>query len=56
MLAYTDGPLVLTLEWFHVATTSFIPGLAATPTAPATVAQALTYRGNQPSFTLAYMF
>jgi hypothetical protein len=56
MLAYTDGPLVLTLEWFHVATTSFIPGLAATATTPATVAQELTYRGNQPSFTLAYMF
>jgi hypothetical protein len=56
MLAYTEGPLVITLEWFNVATTSYIPGAAATATAPATVPQELTFRGNQPSVTLAYNF
>jgi hypothetical protein len=56
MLAYTDGPVIVTLEWFNVATQNLVSGLPATATTPATVAQALTYRGNQPSVTLAYMF
>ena len=56
MLAYVEGPLVITLEWFNVATKTYIPAMMATATTPATVAQTPTFRGNQPSVTLAYMF
>lgn len=56
MLAYVDGPLVITLEWFNVATTNYIAATAATPTAPAQPAREEVNRGNQPSATLAYMF
>lgn len=56
MLAYTDGPLVLTVEWFNCATTSVIPARMATATTPATAALEVVTRGNQPSFTLAYSF
>jgi hypothetical protein len=56
MLAYTEGPIVITLEWFNVATTNYVAGTTATATMPATAPQELTFRGNQPSVTLAYMF
>ena len=50
MLAYVNGALMATLEWLNIATEQPV---AAAPTAPVTV---VTYRGNQPSFTLAYAF
>jgi hypothetical protein len=56
MFAYTNGPLVITLEWFNVQTTSMMPGLPATATTPATAPQEITAAGNQPSVTLAYLF
>jgi hypothetical protein len=56
MLAYVDGPLVMTLEWFHAATTNYVPGTMATATMPATLPREPTLHGNQPSFTIAYMF
>jgi hypothetical protein len=46
----------MTLEWFHAATTNYQPGTMATATAPATLPQEPTLHGNQPSFTVAYMF
>lgn len=51
MLAYVNGPLMATLEWLQIATEQ--PLAAAVPGAPQAIA---TYRGNQPSFTIAYAF
>jgi hypothetical protein len=56
MFAYVNGPLIVTLEWFHASTTNFLPAMAATAIAPATLASEQTLRGNQPSITVAYYF
>ena len=56
MIAYVDGPAVITLEWFNVSTLNYVAGAAATATTPAGPAQQLTFRGNQPSATFAYSF
>lgn len=49
MLAYVNGPLMASLEWFHLATTSLSSAGGVPPTE-------LTTRANQPSVTFAYAF
>jgi hypothetical protein len=56
MLAYVNGPFIASLEWFTIVTTSVVGRAAATATAPANPGVINTYRGNQPSFTVAYSF
>jgi hypothetical protein len=57
MLAYVNGPLTVTIEWLNIATQQPMAATSsATPGAPALPPTVATYRGNQPSFTLAYAF
>jgi hypothetical protein len=56
MLAYVNGPFIASLEWFTITTTQLVGRAAATATAPANPGVILNYRGNQPSFTVAYSF
>ncbi len=51
MFAYVEGPLIVSLEWFRVATTS-----VSAPTPPAVEPVETTTTGNQPSVTVAYSF
>jgi hypothetical protein len=50
MFAYVNGPLMATIEWFYLATTSL-----AVKQETMAVYEATT-TGNQPSFTIAYSF
>lgn len=50
MLAYVNGPLMATLEWFYLATTS------VTVNPMTMLSSEVTNTGNQPSFTIAYQF
>jgi hypothetical protein len=56
MLAYVDGPFVVTLEMYHVITDTRTPDIPATATTPAIPASESTTHGNQPSVTVIYMF
>jgi hypothetical protein len=56
MLAYTEGPLVIALEYFYAATTNYLPATPMSATSPGTLAQSVTYSGNQPSATVTYSF
>lgn len=55
MLSYTDGPVIVGIEWYHVATTNYIPPITA-PGVPPTSALKLVSHANQPSVTVTYLF
>ncbi|MET0386719.1 MAG: hypothetical protein ABW321_12210 [Polyangiales bacterium] len=55
-IAYTEGPIMLAVEWMYVATKNYIPAVMPTGTMPGRSAGWVTLAAHQPSITLNYNF
>jgi hypothetical protein len=56
MLAYSDGPVIVALEYLNVGTDNVLPATMATASAPAMASRVARFAGNQISGTVAYTF